>query len=54
MIRNYMNSKVDIWSEDYINNNVPRNPEHRDAGIVQIEYAHDDMYMVEYVTNKKD
>ena len=45
----FVKSTIEIWRKDYINDLWRRTDEDKDAEIVQIEHAYDDLFMVEIV-----
>lgn len=53
MKRSRIDSRIELWNENYINNRQIRLPEDRDAQIEQIEHVSDITYIVE-VWNPKD
>lgn len=55
MVKKNVHSVIEIWPEGYVNKEGQYyiKPEDEDAEIVQIEHAHDDMYMVEIIRKVK-
>lgn len=45
----FVKSTIEIWRKDYINDLWRRTDKDKDAEIVQIEHAYDDLFMVEIV-----
>jgi hypothetical protein len=45
----FVKSTIEIWRKDYVNDLWRRTDEDKDAEIVQIEHAYDDLFMVEIV-----
>lgn len=49
MVKTYIKSWFEVWSEPYINNTNLRIGEEKEYIIVQIEHSIDDFYIVELI-----
>ena len=54
MIRKRIDSTIEVWTYDYINDPYARGDEDINKEIVQIEYAFADRFMVEVVKKEEN